>query len=107
MSSDETEMKEVLYSHGPLSVLLDATQLQFYKSGVWDGEIPGTSPLLGCKSESLNHAVLLVGYDDDSNIPFWSVKNSWGESWGEDGYFRITRGSGKCGINTGVTTSIV
>lgn len=107
VSSDEEEMKSVLFAQGPLSVLLDASQLQFYKSGVWDGEIPGSNPLLGCKASNLNHAVLLVGYGEETSSPYWTVKNSWGQSWGEEGYFRITRGSGKCGINTGVTTALV
>ena len=57
------------------------------------------------------HAVLLVGYGVDSttgtDVPFWTVKNSWGTNWGEEGYFRIQRGVGMCGINTAVTTSIV
>jgi cathepsin F len=107
VSTNEEDIQAVLVSQGPLSVLLDATQLQFYKSGIWDGEIAGTSPLMGCHSSSLNHAVLLVGYGEENGQPFWTVKNSWGQSWGEDGYFRITRGTGKCGINTAVTTSIV
>ncbi|KAF7257053.1 hypothetical protein EG68_05090 [Paragonimus skrjabini miyazakii] len=50
--------------------------------------------------ESTNHAVLLVGYgvDKETNLPYWSVKNSWGRGWGEDGFFRILRGSNECGV---------
>ncbi len=107
VSTNEEDIKSVLVSQGPLSVLLDATQLQFYQSGIWDGHIPGSSPWLGCSKSSLDHAVLLVGYGMENNVPYWTVKNSWGEKWGEQGYFRITRGSGTCGINTAVTTSLI
>ena len=52
----------------------------------------------------LDHAVTVVGYDVDSTRrkAFWTVKNSWGTGWGEDGYVRIERNvksyDGKCGI---------
>lgn len=106
VSTNEDEIASTLLSQGPLSVLLDATQLQFYQSGVWDGHIPGSSPILGCTKTGLDHAVLLVGYGVENDTPYWIVKNSWGAKWGEDGYFRITRGKGTCGINTAVTTAI-
>lgn len=103
ISTDEDQIAAQLMARGPLSVLLDATMLQYYKRGVWDPKI------LKCKSDGtdLDHAVLLVGWGVDGKKPYWTVKNSWGTRWGEDGYFRIMRGKGMCGINSQVTTSVV
>ena len=104
VENNEEIIKQILYEKGPLSVLLDATQLQFYKGGIWDGHISGP-PAAGCKKQEMNHAVLLVGYGEEEDTPFWIVKNSWGQSWGEQGYFRIVRGANTCGIANEVTTS--
>ena len=100
---DEDEMKEFLYEVGPLAIALNANPLQTYTGGVLDK----TSSQ--CPVSGINHAVLLVGYghDDASNKDYWLVKNSWGQSWGEDGYFRIKRGSGTCGVNCYVITATV
>jgi cathepsin F len=109
VSANETEMAAALVETGPLSVLLNAEKLQFYKSGVY---APSR-----CPPEDLDHAVLVVGYGVEpsnatataasSGTPYWIVKNSWGSSWGESGYFRIVRGEGACGINTAVTSATV
>jgi C1A family cysteine protease len=66
----------------PVSVAVDASNWQFYSSGVFSD----------C-STSLDHGVLLVGYNSDA----WIVKNSWGASWGENGFIRLKRGN-TCGI---------
>eukprot|EP00698_Gefionella_okellyi_P007838 TRINITY_DN1916_c0_g1_i2.p1 TRINITY_DN1916_c0_g1~~TRINITY_DN1916_c0_g1_i2.p1 ORF type:complete len:266 (-),score=41.98 TRINITY_DN1916_c0_g1_i2:89-886(-) len=104
ISQDETQIQAQLVARGPLSVLLNAGSLQFYHHGVWDPYV--------CDPSALDHAVLLVGYGTDKDLfgkeePYWLVKNSWGVKWGMNGYFKIARGKGKCGINTTVVTAIV
>jgi C1A family cysteine protease len=74
---------------GPVSVAIEADQRAFqtYKSGT-------LSAACGTK---LDHGVLAVGYGDD----YWIVKNSWGATWGMEGYIQLAKGVGKegeCGI---------
>lgn len=45
-----------------------------------------------------NHAVLVVGYGSEGGKDYWLVKNSWGKYFGEDGFFKIKRGTGHCGF---------
>ena len=78
----------------PTSVAIEAdhASFQLYKSGVYSGNC-GTK---------LDHGVLAVGYGDLSGKKFIKVKNSWGSSWGSQGYIYISRngdGRGQCGIN--------
>jgi hypothetical protein len=75
---------------GPVSVAIEADQRSFqsYKSGILSG-ICGTK---------LDHGVLAVGYGDG----YWIVKNSWGATWGMEGYLQLKRGgfnpAGECGV---------
>jgi len=100
---DEEEMKEFLYEIGPLSIAFNANPLSTYASGIID------LTSAQCPPSGINHAALLVGYgtDSSSGLDYWIVKNSWGKTWGESGYFRIRRGNGTCGINCYVVTATV
>lgn len=77
-----------LASIGPISISMNADLLQHYDSGIFDES--------SC-SEQTNHGVLAVGYGEDTK-EFWIIKNSWGASWGEEGYFRIVRNKNQCGL---------
>jgi len=65
---------------------------QTYTSGVITSSSCGTN---------IDHAVLAVGYGTENNTEYLLVKNSWGTSWGDQGYVKIalTSGAGTCGIN--------
>ena len=60
----------------------------------------------GCSSTNLDHGVAVVGYNTMSNGgDYWIVRNSWGESWGENGYVYVEEGSNVCGITAQATIS--
>jgi cathepsin L len=92
-NAKDSDLKSALAVQ-PLSIAIEADQdiFQHYKSGTITGNC-GTST---------DHGVLLVGYGTDSaGNDYWKVKNSWGSSWGSNGYVNLVQGKNQCGINSG------
>ncbi|XP_005384504.1 PREDICTED: cathepsin W isoform X2 [Chinchilla lanigera] len=108
---NEQAIAEYVATQGPITVIINSERLQHYKKGVIKGT-PST-----CDPWYVDHYVLLVGFGrskveekgtekdlSSSNrpprhsTPYWILKNSWGADWGEEGYFRLHRGSDTCGI---------
>ena len=93
---NEYDLKRAL-NVGPVSVAIEADTdtFQLYTGGIITSESCGTK---------LDHGVLVVGYGMDSGVNYWTIKNSWGDDWGESGYVRIARddsntnSAGICGI---------
>ncbi|CAN6205365.1 unnamed protein product [Urochloa humidicola] len=102
----EGQIRAALVRRGPLAVALNAAFMQTYVGGV-------SCPLV-CPRAWVNHGVLLVGYGARGFAalrlgyrPYWVIKNSWGEQWGEKGYYRLCRASNVCGVDTMVSAVAV
>ncbi|CAA2979953.1 probable cysteine protease RD19B [Olea europaea subsp. europaea] len=102
VSLDEDQIAANLVKNGPLAVAINAVFMQTYIGGV-------SCPYI-C-SKHLDHGVLLVGYGSAGYAPirmkekpYWIIKNSWGEKWGEKGYYKICRGRNICGVDSMVST---
>lgn len=84
------QMMTELDQNGPIEVAFTVyADFLAYKSGVY---VYTTGDALG------GHAVEMVGYGTENGVPYWLCKNSWTTSWGDQGYFKIRRGTDECGI---------
>lgn len=97
-NADERAMREEIYKNGPIAVSIDANGLHDYESGIWiQGQQLGFDPF-----EYTNHVVVIVGWgvDETSGLPFWTIRNSWGEDFGMNGYFNMIRGISNAGVES-------
>lgn len=93
-------MMEAISTNGPIhaSMMLYEDFL-YYQSGIYHFVYGTTGGM---------HAIEIVGYGTETSksdetgeeirVDFWIVRNSWGEEWGENGFFRILRGTNECKI---------
>jgi len=93
--SDEDQLMAAVYHHGAVTIVVDSGGIdwQLYQGGIAHPR--------DCSSDTLNHAVLLVGYgtDEETGEDYWIIRNSWGSWWGENGYMKLARNSGNmCGV---------
>ena len=90
---NEEEMAKTIAFIGPIALSYQVNgEFKDYRGGVF------TSDNCGTRKDEVNHAVQAVGYgvDEETGMQFWTIKNSWGARWGDEGYFKMERGVNMC-----------
>lgn len=85
-------LARALAERGPVAVSVAADQWFNYESGIFNN----------CgKDAIIDHAVVALGYGEESGTKYWVIQNSWGQEWGENGHIRLQRHDGDdyCGMN--------
>jgi len=90
---NEALMKTYLFSDGPMSICVDASQWMSYHGGI----------VTACLTQ-IDHCVQITGYWIIDNIATWAVRNEWGTGWGVDGYIYLEYGHNICALGECVTT---
>lgn len=89
-------MMQEIYKNGPITGMFFVHQsFLAYKSGVYASR-GVLDPMLG------GHAIKILGWGTESGTPYWLVANSWNSDWGDNGFFKIKRGSNECNIENPV-----
>ena len=95
--SGEKAMMAEIYARGPISCGIDASYIESYTGGIFSSNV---------SNWSIDHIISLVGWGEESGVPFWHLRNSWGTAWGERGFMRIERGSNTLGVESGCNWAV-
>ena len=102
----EKKMMDELYKNGPIVISFEPDyNFMMYKSGVYHAIDDNTWIKRGLAKpewEKVDHSVLLVGWGVDKRTgeKFWILQNTWGQNWGENGFFRLRRGTDELGVES-------
>jgi len=98
ISSDVTQIQTEIMKNGPVEADFTVyADFPTYKSGVYQRH---SDQVLG------GHAIRILGWGVEKNLPYWLVANSWNPDWGDKGYFKIVRGTDECGIEDDINAGL-
>ncbi|XP_076042541.1 cathepsin B-like [Oratosquilla oratoria] len=98
IDQDEEQIKYEIMTNGPVEGAFTVyVDFLHYKSGVYQHR--HGLPLGG-------HAIRVLGWGEEDGVPYWLCANSWNTDWGDNGYFKILRGSDHCGIESEITAGL-
>lgn len=103
-AGDENTLMKAVAKVGPISAAMEVTNntRQFVGKSIFYDKTCHRN------SDFMNHAVLIVGYGSHKGFEYWLIKNSWGESFGDNGYAKIARNKGNhCNIATDVSFPVL
>ncbi|KIH47428.1 papain family cysteine protease [Ancylostoma duodenale] len=99
LPNNERTIRQEIYKNGPVVAVFNIYEdFSYYKKGIYvhtQGQQTGI------------HAVKVLGWGTENGTDYWLVANSWNTNWGEDGYFRIARGTNECLIETQMVSGVM
>ena len=102
--ANEKSMMEELYENGPFAVSFEPTyDFMYYSDGIYHSVDQAQWMKNGEKEpewEKVDHSVLLYGWGEENGEKYWIIKNTWGADWGENGSFRMRRGTDESAIES-------
>jgi len=102
--SDESSIRRELVEHGPVVMSFEPKEdFMYYKNGIYKSG----AQKIHQEWEQVDHAVLLIAYGVQGGQDYWTMQNSWGTDWGENGYFRMARGTDESGCESIVVAAEV
>merc|ERR1711957_501902 len=109
-ATNEIKIMKELRARGPIPGNMTVPwSFSYYKSGIYSehslkqntGKLSKTTLMdKNLSWTTVDHSILLVGYGEENGTKYWIGMNTWGRSWGENGFFRILRGENDCSIET-------
>ncbi|XP_064462542.1 cathepsin B-like isoform X2 [Ornithodoros turicata] len=98
ISDNVTQIQAEIMKNGPVEASFSVySDFVTYKSGVYQQH---SGILMG------GHAIRILGWGVEDDVPYWLIANSWNREWGDGGYFKILRGSNECGIEDDIVAGI-
>ena len=92
----EFNIRKEIYKWGPCT-----SGIMVYQDFIdWNGK--GIYKYDGISQKVGGHAIVLMGWGEENGTKYWIVRNSWGNDWGDKGYFKILRGINHCEIEENV-----
>lgn len=93
-------MMQEIYQRGPIGCsVVSNPSFRNYTGGVYEDT-------QGYSKNSTNHVVSIVGWGVENGQKYWIGRNSWGTYWGEEGFFRIVRGSNNIKVESNCTWGV-
>jgi len=110
-ATSEVEMMKELRARGPIPGNISVPwSFSYYSKGIYShqkfleknaGKL-SKSTLFDKRLtwEKVDHSILIVGWGEENGVKYWTGMNTWGENWGENGFFRILRGENECSVES-------